>query len=528
MKFEELELHQELKKTLSDQGFIDLTPIQEKSLPYVMEGRDLTGLAQTGTGKTLCFLLPILNYIYSQAIDGHTALILAPTRELVLQICEEAEKLLKNTPHKVASIIGGVGYKSQEKELKEKAAILVATPGRLIDHMKSGKIDMSQIKYFVLDEADRMFDMGFVKDIRYIMKLCPKDKQTLLFSATMSYYVLRIASDYLDDAIQVRVEPEKVTTDNIEQFILHLGKEEKLPHLVNMIQNECNEGLGIIFTNLKAMVPEIVYILRKYGIAATGISSSLDQKKRVRLLKQFKLGKFQYMVATDVASRGLDVDDINYVFNFDLPEDTESYVHRIGRTARAGRTGKSFSFCSERDYTELEKIQTLLKRKIDIMEINESYLEFPQPNPIDPNEAPPKRERKERFQRNNNHRGKTKPRREHAKQGTQNHKEKNTQRKSKLNKYQKEKLRLDSVDQAKEFVEKADSVLQQEKPHKKRSKKKQTGRQENIKPNKNDNAEQVDKQYDKSKRNLFDINDQPAENQKPKTIWKRIRSFFGG
>lgn len=521
MQFEQLNIHADLKKIIRARGFTELTPIQEKSLPYILDGRDLTGLAQTGTGKTLCFLLPVIHYLLTEPHhEGHCAMILAPTRELVLQIYEEAEKLLKGSKHKVASIIGGVSYKEQERDLQQKAAILVATPGRLIDHIRSGRIDLSTLKYFVLDEADRMFDMGFIKDISYVMKLCPKNKQTLLFSATMSYYVMRIASDYLDDAIQVRIEPEKITTDNVEQFILHLGRDEKMPYLIHMIQKETTEGLGIIFTNLKAMVPEIVFQLRKYGITATGISSSLEQKKRVRLLKQFKLGKFQYMVATDVASRGLDVDDINYVYNYDLPEDTESYVHRIGRTARAGRTGKAFSFCSEKDYTELEKIQNLLKMKLDIKEIKEEYLEFPSPNPIDPNEKPPQRKTRENYSRDK-YRRKEKPL-----SGKKNE-HKYTHRKSKMNKYKKEKLNYQSVEKALEYVEKADTVLKQEKKNKKNTSKNKRleNKNEYVPPKKQSYT--GDKKYDKSKRNLFDINDNPKENPKPKSIWKRIRSFFG-
>ncbi|HMV45438.1 MAG TPA: DEAD/DEAH box helicase, partial [Leptospiraceae bacterium] len=281
MRFDELNIHENMLRVFQEIGYVELTPIQEKSIPYALVGRDLTGLAQTGTGKTLAFLIPIVNKILNENPEGPVALILAPTRELVIQICEEAKRLLKYSDKKVASFIGGTDYKEQLQDIEDKTEIIVATPGRLIDHIKSGKLSLSQIKFFVLDEADRMFDMGFIKDIRYVMKKCPDDKQVMLFSATLSYYVIRLASEYLKDPVEVSIEADKVVTDNIDQKLIHLGRDEKLPYLVNLILKDQEDGLGIIFTNLKIMVPEIVHKLSKYGIPSTGISSLLDQKKRV-------------------------------------------------------------------------------------------------------------------------------------------------------------------------------------------------------------------------------------------------------
>lgn len=379
MKFNELPFHESLKKALDKIGYTELTPIQAKSIPFAMEGHDLTGLAQTGTGKTMAFLLPTLHRLLSAEEEEALpyALVLAPTRELTIQIAEEAKKLLEFTDLGVATIIGGTDYKSQEQALGNKACIIVATPGRLIDFVKNHGLSLESIKVVILDEADRMFDMGFVQDLKYIFHKCKNRKQSLLFSATLSYEVVRLASRYLNEPIEVHINPEKVITERIDQTLLHLGREEKLPYLVNSLLNYPIEGLGIIFTNYKMNIPKIVSVLRKYGITATGLSSELDQKKRIRLLRDFKAGKYKYLIATDVASRGIDIENIDVVYNYDLPQDAENYVHRIGRTARAGRKGQSIGFCSETDYTELERIEKYLNSKIPVGEIREEYLEFP-------------------------------------------------------------------------------------------------------------------------------------------------------
>jgi len=499
MKFEELSLHEDLLKAIQDLGFSEMTPIQVQAIPVALSGKDIVGIAQTGTGKTIAFLLPIINKMLNENLEGLISLILAPTRELVIQIAEEAGRLLKYSSKKVFSIIGGTGYKEQEKELSEEVNILVATPGRLIDHIKSGNLDLSKIRFFVLDEADRMFDMGFIKDIRYVMRKCPSEKQVMLYSATLSYYVMRLASDYLKDPVEVRIDPEKIVTENIQQTVLHLASEEKLPYLVNSIlTKDTEEGLGIIFTNLKILVPKIVSTLRRYGIPVTGLSSMLDQKKRVRLLKEFKLGKYKYMVATDVASRGIDIDNIKVVYNFDLPFDVENYVHRIGRTARAGRSGRAISFCSERDYTELEKIEKFLGYKIPVGEIDESMLKFPQgeftPLQMKENETSAKKET-------------------YLKQRVKVRKKEKIVKKNRL-----------PIDEAVALIEKADQVLEKvKKPKVKSNKIPRTKKSiQKVQPTQEDL-----KTYDKSKRNLFDINDQ--ENYKPRkvSIWKKIKSFFG-
>ncbi len=539
MKFEELNLNEDLQKSLTQNGFIHLTPIQEKAIPFALAGRDLTGLAQTGTGKTLAFLIPIVNKIFAEKLTGHTALILAPTRELVLQIQEEATKLFKGTDKKVTSLIGGTEYKGQLQDIEAKAEIIVATPGRLIDHIKSGKLILDTIKFFVLDEADRMFDMGFIKDIRYLMKKCPNDKQTLLFSATMSYYVIRIASDFLNNAVEVAIEADKVVTDNIDQKIIHLGKDEKIPYLVNLILQDTEEGLGIIFTNMKIFVPDIVNALAKYGIPTTGISSHLDQKKRIRLLKDFKIGKYKYMVATDVASRGIDVDNIKVVYNFDLPGDTENYVHRIGRTARAGKKGRSVSFCSEIDYHELEKIEKLVGNSIDAMEVNEAWLTYPtgeftefilteKHKPFPKNNFSKDRSGKPSFRNKNENSSKKDfvkkdfPKKEFVK--------KEFPKKDFVKKDFQPKDKRSEIDIAMDYLQKADSVLGKEpKPKKDKFPKKDSQRpmKQNFEKKSQDKKE--NQNYDKTKRNLFDINENGAKNNSDKkvSIWKKVKSLFG-
>lgn len=379
MRFEDLNVHQDLKQALADQGLETLTQIQEDTIIPGQEGRDVVGISQTGTGKTIAFLLPVIDSIIKAREQGEdrAALILTPTREICLQIAEEVEKLLTHHDLNLATIFGGDSYDRQEKQLAASPSVIVATPGRLIDYIKQNKFPCDRIHHLILDEADRMFDMGFIRDIRYIMKKLPEKSQTMLFSATMSYYVMRLAWDFMHDPVEVRTKAETIEVDKIDQHLFHLGKEEKLPYLVNLIL-KAEQPRAIVFTNYKHRVTDITRKLHKFGVAATGLSSLLDQKKRVRLLKQFKLGKYSVLVATDVASRGLDVDDITHVFNYDLPQDSESYVHRIGRTARAGKSGISYSFCSEEDYECLPRIEQLLRHKIPVSPVEGEFVTFPQ------------------------------------------------------------------------------------------------------------------------------------------------------
>ncbi|MCR9142656.1 MAG: DEAD/DEAH box helicase [bacterium] len=377
MKFTEVDLHPDLQEAIASAGFTEMTQIQADCIGPGLEGRDIAGVSQTGTGKTIAFLLPILHKILSEELPGPAALIVTPTRELCLQIADEANKLCGENKIGVVAIYGGEEYRRQEEALAKNPELIVATPGRLIDYVKQNKIDLSQIRFQVLDEADRMFDMGFIRDVRYIMNKVPENAQTMLFSATLSYYILRLASDFMKDPVEVRVEAESVAVDKIDQQLLHLGRQEKDPYLVNQLL-EHDSIRAIVFTNYRSKVQHIERVLRRFGIAAAGISSLLDQKKRISLLKNFKLGKYQVLVATDVASRGLDVEDITHVYNYDLPQDSESYVHRIGRTARAGRSGTSISYCSEEDYENLPRIHRYLGTKIPVVDVDVKMIKFPE------------------------------------------------------------------------------------------------------------------------------------------------------
>ncbi|AOP35115.1 DEAD/DEAH box helicase [Leptospira tipperaryensis] len=546
MKFEELSIHSKLLSAIQDIGYTELTPIQEKSIPHGLEGKDITGLAQTGTGKTVAFLVPVIHTILTKEIQGVSALVLAPTRELTMQISDEAKKLLKHAEGvRAVPIIGGTDYKSQNKDLEGLKGIIVATPGRLIDMIKSGSIDITNVEFFVLDEADRMLDMGFIQDIRWLLHKCKNRKQTLLFSATLSVEVMRLAYRFLNEPVEIQINPEKIITERIDQKVVHLGREEKIPYMTNLILNSTDEGQGIIFTNYKANIPKIVHTLRRFGVPVTGISSELDQKKRLRLLRDFKSGKYRYMVATDVASRGIDVENIDIVYNYDLPQDTENYVHRIGRTARAGRKGKAIGFCSESDYVELEKIEKYLKQKIEVLEVNEEYIQFPKGefqafvggDSYDKEKEthfkqngrrPHERERGGAHQHGRDKRGDKRPTHagnSHPRDG------------------QKKKPAA-AIQEAEVFLQKADSVLsaepKQNKPGNKQNKfqgNKDKQRQPQPQGQRNQNQgqnrnpqQQSNKQYDKSKRNLFDINDTKREGSQKKkgSIWQKIKSIFGG
>ncbi|MGJ4788096.1 DEAD/DEAH box helicase [Leptospira koniambonensis] len=559
MKFEELNLEPNLQKAIQDAGFIELTPIQEKAIPPGIEGRDVTGLAQTGTGKTVAFLVPTIHSILTRGIQGVSTLILAPTRELVIQISEEAEKLLKHTDYRVVPIIGGTDYKVQNRDLNGLNGLIVATPGRLIDLARSGSADLEKVEFFILDEADRMLDMGFIYDIRWLLHKCKNRKQTLLFSATLSVEVMRLAYRFMNEPVEIQINPDKLITERIDQKLVHLGREEKLPYMVNSILAEELEGQGIIFTNFKANIPKIVYSLRKYGIPITGISSDLDQKKRLRLMRDFKSGKFKFMVATDVASRGIDVENIEVVFNFDLPQDTENYVHRIGRTARAGRVGKSISFCSESDYVELEKIEKYLKQKIDVLPVHEEALTFPAGEfqvfvggdafdnaPVERNgnrnqgrgDRGPKKQRGD-FQRNGNG-GNQRGEKTWNKESGDRKKDFNRDSKSggKQQHGGHKKRPEAAIQEAQEFLQKADSVFGSNGARKDRNQKNQNQKkgkqrsdfQKQHSPNHQNHENKKQKSnYDKSKRNLFDINDSKRSSDKKKgSIWTRIKSFFGG
>lgn len=381
MQFRDFGLNPHLIKKLEDKGFLNPTPIQEKSIPLALGKKDIIACAKTGSGKTLAYLLPILHellgelgHIVAQKEAGPFALVLAPTRELALQIHEEARYFLEETPLKSLAIFGGMDYEKQKQALKHNPELVVATPGRLIDFIQSQDITLNQVQFFVLDEADRMLDMGFLEDVKFILEQMPQKKNIQLFSATLNYEAIYSLWPYMQDPEEIFINPELIDHSKIEQKLIHLGKEEKLPYLIQFLEENKFDPV-IVFTNTKNLVAWLVKNFNYHNIPAQGLSSTVNQKKRLEILEGFKNRKFRVLVATDVASRGLHIENVQLVVNFDIPQEVESYVHRIGRTARAGKSGFALSICSELDYENLDRLEKYLKYKIPVIQPEEKYLE---------------------------------------------------------------------------------------------------------------------------------------------------------
>ena len=352
MKFTELDLPPEVMRGLEKVGFVDLTPVQEESIPLALQGSDVAAQAQTGTGKTAAFLIAVFTRLLKNAPTarkGPRALILAPTRELVVQICADANGLGSGCPFRVQPIFGGVDYEKQRKALQDGVDVIVATPGRLIDYAKQNVFTLKNVESLVIDEADRMFDMGFIKDLRYILRKLPpfENRQTMLFSATLSQRVMELAYEFMNIAEKVRIEPEQVTAERVEQIVYHVSRREKFPLLLGLLKKELEEVRVLLFVNTKREGEHLSGRLQRNDFRVAVLSGDIPQKKRLRILDDFKAGKLNFLVATDVASRGLHIDAVTHVVNYDLPQDAEDYVHRIGRTARAGARGKSISFADE-------------------------------------------------------------------------------------------------------------------------------------------------------------------------------------
>ncbi len=368
--FAEFTLPMEILSGIAGAGFTYCTPIQAQTLPVSLAGRDVAGQAQTGTGKTAAFLVTIFARLLTatdREPDLPGALIVAPTRELALQIYEEAQIIGRHTEFKVAQVIGGIDYQKQADILKEGVDIVICTPGRIIDYFKQGIFKTQGIKIVVIDEADRLLDLGFSKDMRYILKKLPRydKRQSMLFSATLSYRVLELTYEYMNLPEFISVAPEDVAVEGIEQVLFHVGREQKLPLLLGLLEKE--EWIRVlIFVNTKAGVEWLSQKLKGNGLPAEGISGDLHQRKRLQLMEKFKNGNIKILVATDVASRGIHVEDISHVVNYDLPQDAENYVHRIGRTARAGKTGKALSLACEQYVFHLEAVQDMLGYKIPV------------------------------------------------------------------------------------------------------------------------------------------------------------------
>jgi ATP-dependent RNA helicase RhlB len=356
---------------IRDAGFTVCTPIQAQTLPIALQGRDVAGQAQTGTGKTAAFLVALYQALLtrppsqSRPPTSVRALVLAPTRELAVQIHHDGEILGRHTGLKQAVVYGGVDYEKQRRQLEEGVEVLIGTPGRLIDYYKQHVFDLRHAQALVLDEADRMFDLGFIADIRYLLRRLPppEKRQSMLFSATLSYRVLELAYEHMNNPQLVRIEPDKMTVDRVRQLLYYPSNEEKVPLLIGLLrQSEARRTM--IFVNTKRMAERLESVLKANGFHAQALSGDVPQNKRLRFLRDFHNGDLAVLIATDVASRGLHIPDVSHVFNFDLPQDAADYVHRIGRTARAGAEGDAISFACEEFAVSLPEIESYVGHKI--------------------------------------------------------------------------------------------------------------------------------------------------------------------
>ncbi|MCK5639431.1 MAG: ATP-dependent RNA helicase RhlB, partial [Gammaproteobacteria bacterium] len=385
-KFSDFDLPEELMQGIENSGFSNCTPIQAETLPLALAGRDVVGQAQTGTGKTAAFLIALFNHLMKNPLPdqeqkpGVRALVLAPTRELAIQIHRDAETLGKHTGLKLGLVYGGTGYEQQRSMLEQGIDVLIGTPGRIIDYYKQRIFNLKSAQVMVLDEADRMFDLGFINDVRYLLRGMPKPEQRLnmLFSATLSLRVSELAYDQMNDPQTVDVVPEQMTADRVEQQMYYPAAEEKIPLLLGLLK-ELQPTRAIIFINTKRVAEKVWGYLEGNGFKSAILSGDVPQKKRQSLLAKFEQGEFPFLVATDVAARGLHIPEVSHVFNYDLPQDAEDYVHRIGRTARAGASGIAISFACEDTAFSLMDIEAYIEQKIPVQQINESLLIKPQP-----------------------------------------------------------------------------------------------------------------------------------------------------
>ncbi len=377
--FSSLALHDSLLEALEDAGFTHCTPIQEATLPLALEGHDVAGQAQTGTGKSAAFLLSTLHYLMTTPVDedliGPWAIVLAPTRELALQIHKDAESLGRYTGLKFVAVYGGTGYDSQRRALAEGVDVIIGTPGRIIDFYKQGVFTLKNIEVVVLDEADRMFDLGFITDIRYLLRRmpAPASRINMLFSATLSARVMELAYEHMNDPATIRIESEQVTADRVQQVLYHVSKDDKIRLLIGTLHKHQAQRT-IVFVNTKRAAEYVEACLLANGYEAAVLSGDIPQIKRERLLAKFQAGELPIMVATDVAARGLHIPDVSHVINFDLPQDAEDYVHRIGRTARAGASGDAISFACEEYVYSLPDIEEYIGQKIPVEPIGDELL----------------------------------------------------------------------------------------------------------------------------------------------------------
>jgi len=372
LRFDSLKLHENLQASIRDAGFEFCTPIQASTLPIALNSEDIAGQAQTGTGKTAAFLIAAYQYLLTNQKNEENkqkqpkAFILAPTRELAIQIAKDANTLGKRTNLTIGLAYGGTDYEKQREKLVQGIDVIIGTPGRLIDYFKQDTFKLDQVQVAVLDEADRMFDLGFIKDIRYLLRRLPNPEKRLnmLFSATLSQRILELAYEHMNEPKLIRIEPEKITADKVRQVIFYPSNEDKMQLLISLMM-EIGEVKTMIFVNTKREAETVQDYLVANNINAAAISGDVPQKKRERLLSNFQKGELQVLIGTDVASRGLHIPGVEYVINYDLPTDAADYVHRIGRTARAGASGYAISLACETYAISLPDIEKYIGKKIE-------------------------------------------------------------------------------------------------------------------------------------------------------------------
>jgi ATP-dependent RNA helicase RhlB len=373
MDFNTLDLPPEVMQGVREAGFVTAMPIQESALPLALKGKDVAGQSQTGTGKTAAFLIAAFTRLLRTPvpppapITSPRVLIIAPTRELVVQIEADAKLLGRHTPFRILAVYGGIDYNKQREDLAQACDVLVGTPGRLIDYLKQQVWTPRRVEVLVIDEADRMFDMGFIADLRFILrKLPPPEKrQSFLFSATLSFRVLELTWEYMNNPAQITIMPQQKTVERLEQTLYHVAREEKFSLLLGLLRREGGDRI-LIFSNTREDARRLEDRLTRNGWDARALTGDVDQKKRLRILNDFKEGTLPVLVATDVASRGLHIEAVSHVVNWDLPQDAEDYVHRIGRTARAGAGGKAIALVDEASALNLEMIEKYIAQKIPV------------------------------------------------------------------------------------------------------------------------------------------------------------------
>lgn len=405
MRFEDLNIPEAVLQGIKAAGFTECTPVQEATLPDALAGKDVAAQSQTGTGKTAAFLIAVFSRMLMEqppkSDPSPRALVIAPTRELVAQIHAEALVLGQFTGFRIIPVFGGIDYKKQRAALEQGADMIIGTPGRLIDYLKQNVYSLRKTDFLVIDEADRMFDMGFIRDLRFLLRRMRPytERQSMLFSATLSYRVMELCYEYMNLPERVSVTPEQVTVQKVEQELYHVGKSEKPGLLLGILRRE-HAGRTLIFVNMKVTAERLVRLLTANGIGAAAITGDIQQKRRLSILAGFKAGAIPVLVASDVASRGLHIEGVTHVINYDLPQDSEDYVHRIGRTARAGAGGKAISFADEDYVYALEDIERYIKKKIPVVPVEDHLVvtEYKQPDEYRPGKrrfsSPARRQKK--------------------------------------------------------------------------------------------------------------------------------------